>query len=136
MEPSGNLKQRILVTGLIVLGLAIVLFFGLRTERAFRQFRGHHPPPPFTTQSLETDVSLIRDWMTLPFISKMYRVPPPILFEALAIPEAGNRGKSLEQLNKEYYPEAAGTVLQKIQAAILTYQSQQPYPPSGTPARP
>src|SRR6266498_3741207 len=79
MNNSLNPRQRNFVVGLIIIGLMIIGFFGLRTARAFRQFHGHRPPPPFSTESIETDVSLIRDWMTVPFISRMYHVPPPVL---------------------------------------------------------
>jgi hypothetical protein len=126
MNASNNPKQRILVISLIILGLIIVVFFGLRTVRAFRQFGGHHPPPPppFAPEQIETDVSLIRDWMTIPFIAKMYHIPPPVIFKALDIPQHKNRNteKSLKQLNDEYYPEAEGIVLEKVKAAILANQ--------------
>ena len=114
-----NPKQRSLVTTLILLGMIIAIFFGLRTARAFRQFREHRPPPPFATKP-ETDVNLIRDWMTIPFISRMYHVKPHILFEALEIPEQENREKSLKQLNEEYYPQAEGIVIEKVKAAVET----------------
>lgn len=124
MNNSINPKQRNFVVGLIIIGLMIIGFFGLRTARAFRQFHGHRPPP-FEGGHVETDVSLIRDWMTVPFISRMYRVPPPILFEALKIPEQGNQGKSLKQMNEEYYPQDEGIVLEKVKAAISANQPQQ-----------
>lgn len=128
-----NPKQRAFVISLILIGLAIVGFFGLRTARAFREFHGHRPdpPPPFAAQHVETDVSLIRDWMTIPFIAKMYRVPAHILFKAADISEHGNKEKSLKQLNDEYYPEAEGVVLEKIKAAIL---ENQPPPTPTLPA--
>ena len=113
-----NPKQRNLVTGLIIIGLIIIVFFGLRTTRAFYQFHGHRPPAPFATKPVETDVNLIRDWMTVPFVSKMYQIPRSILFEALEIPEEGNHEKSLRQLNEEYYPQAKGIVLEKVKAAV------------------
>jgi len=119
MDAPSNPKQRTLVIGLIIIGLIIVGFFGLRTARAFREFRGHRPPPPFATEHVETDVSLIRDWMTIPFISRMYQVPPNVLFDALEIPPHKNREKSLKQLNEEYFPQAEGIVLEKIKAAVL-----------------
>lgn len=119
-----NPRQRNFVVGLIIIGLMIIGFFGLRTARAFRQFHGHRPPP-FEGEHIETDVSLIRDWMTVPFISRMYRVPPPILFEALKIPEQGNQEKSLKQLNEEYYPQGEGIILEKVKAAISANQPQQ-----------
>lgn len=138
MSVPNNPKQRALVIGLILVGLIIVGIFGLRTLRAIREFRGHRPPPPFApeAQEIETDVSLIRDWMTIPFIAKIYHVPPPVLFEALDIPQQRNREKSLEQLNEEYYPEAEGIVLEKVKAAILA--NQPPLTPTvpATPSTP
>jgi hypothetical protein len=94
----------------------------LRTARAFRRFGGHPPPPPFAPEQVETDVSLIRDWMTVPFIAKMYHVPARVIFKALDIPEHKNKEKSLKQLNEEYNPEAEGIVLEKVKAAILANQ--------------
>jgi len=112
-------NQRALVTSLIVFGILAVGFFGLRTLHAFREFRGHRPPPPFKTEQPETDVQLIRDWMTVPFIGKMYHVPPTVIFNALDIPTKKNQDKSLKQLNEEYYPEANGFVETTVQAAVL-----------------
>ncbi len=125
MNTPLNPKQRTLVLGIILLGLVVVVFFGLRTVRAFRQFHGHRPPHPFN-EHVETDVELIRDWMTIPSIAKMYHVPPPVLFDALGIHELGNKQKSLKQLNEEYYPKAEGIVLEKIKAAVLAALANQP----------
>jgi hypothetical protein len=129
-------KQRLLTVGLIIIGILIACFFGLRTVRAIRQFHGHRPPPPFATEHVETDVNLIRDWMTVPFVSKMYHVQQHVLFDSLEIPEQGNREKSLKQLNEEYYPEAEGIVLEKIKAAILANQPQQIHTDPNTPIVP
>jgi hypothetical protein len=119
--------QRALVTTLIVLGVMFVGFFGLRTLRAFKDFRGHRPPPPFGSdpfqQAAETDVELIRDWMTIPYISRMYQVPPKVLFEAVDIsPRDKNDEKSLKQLNDEYFPSEEGVVMEKVKAAISAHQ--------------
>ncbi|MGZ9235960.1 MAG: hypothetical protein ACXW4E_10590 [Anaerolineales bacterium] len=139
MDAPNNPRQRSFVTGLVILGLILVAFFGLRTVRAFRGFHGHHPPPPFGTPRVETDVNLIRDWMTIPFISQMYHVKPHVLFEALEIPEQGSREKSLRQLNEEYYPEMEEAVLEKVKAtvqAVLANQPQQIQIAPGTPGVP
>lgn len=116
MTPS---QQRTLVTVLIGLGVLIVAFFGIRTVSAFKEFRGHRPPPPFDEKEPETDVELIRDWMTIPFIGKMYHVPPPEIFDALDIPMKGNQDKSLKQLNEEYFPDVNGFVETKVKEAVL-----------------
>src|SRR5512147_2760070 len=95
--------QRILVAALIIFGVWLAGFFGLRTFHAFREVREHRPPPPFKNETPVTDVQLIEDWMTVPFIGKMYHVPPPMIFEALGIPFEGNQEKSIKQLNDKYF---------------------------------
>ena len=117
-------RQRVLTASLILIGIVIVGFFGLRTLHALREFREHRPPPPFAPDSaqLETDVELIRDWMTIPYISRTYDVPRKILFDALGIPSRGNEEKSLAQLNEKYSPEAPGIVIEVVKATILLRQ--------------
>lgn len=124
-----NHRQRNFIAGLIVIGLIIMVIFGLRTVRAFRQFHGHRPAPAFGDQRFETEADLIRDWMTLPYISITYRLPRNLLYETLKIPPGGNEKKSLKQLNDEYYPEAPGIVLELVKAAI---RANQP-PPTAVP---
>jgi hypothetical protein len=125
MTPS---RVRTFIFVLIFIGGLIVGFFGLRTLHAFREFGGHRPPPPPSVaeaEGIETDVELIREWMTIPFISKMYHVPPNVLFDALGIPANKNQEKSLKRLNREYFPQADGIVVKKIKAAVLANQAQQ-----------
>lgn len=115
-------RIRILVLGLIAIGLITVALFGLRALNAFREFRGNRPIPAdvfIQSESEEADVELIRDWMTIPFIARMYDIPPSVLYQALDIPRRGNEGKSLTQLNSEFFPEAPGIVEIKIKAAVL-----------------
>jgi hypothetical protein len=127
MTPS---RIRTLVFILIFIGGLIIGFFGLQTLRAFREFAGHRPAPAPSAPDaeraqMEIDVNLIREWMTIPFISKTYHVPASVLFDALGIPANKNRGKSLKRLNKEYFPQGEGIVLEKIKAAVLANQPQQ-----------
>ena len=122
-------RQRVLIPLLILFGIVIVGFFGLRTFFALSNFSGHHPPPlpPADSGQIETDVDLIRDWMTVPYISRTYQVPTKLLFDALGIPSRGNEEKSLAQLNEEYSPQAPGIVLEVVKGAIRAYQP--PLPP-------
>jgi hypothetical protein len=117
-------RQRTLITILIVIGGVIVGFFGLRAFRALNQVREHRPPPPFAPEAapVETDVELIRDWMTISYISRIYDVPSKILFNALGIPSRGNEEKSLAQLNERYSPEIPGIVVEVVKATILIRQ--------------
>jgi hypothetical protein len=121
MSTNANPKQRMLIVVFTILGCILILFFGMRALYAFKKFNGHRPPPP-SPGEVETDVERIRDWMTVPFISRMYAVPEDILFDALEIPAEGNRRKSLEDLNKQYFPQADGLAEEIVKAAILTHQ--------------
>ena len=120
MSAQGNSKQRILFIALSILGVMLILFFGLRALRAFKKFDGHRPPP--MAKELQTDVNDIEDWMTIPFISHNYGVPPDILFDALSINGKENHKKSLKQLNDEFYAEQDGYVIETVRATILAHQ--------------
>jgi hypothetical protein len=113
-----NSKQRVIIIGLTILGCLLILFFGLRSLRAFQKFDGRVPRDNFP-QKIETDVERVRDWMTIPFIARLYGVPEPILYEALEISAEANDKKSLRDLNEEYFPESDGLVIQLIKAALL-----------------
>lgn len=117
-----NAKQRELTIALIAFGVVLVAFFGIRAVHAFRRIHeggfGPRKPPP----ARETDVELIRDWMTIPYIAKSYGVPDQMLFKALDIPETGNRNKNLHELNLDYYPNSDGIVLEKVKATIIEHQ--------------
>ena len=120
MSAQGNSKQRILFIALSILGVMLILFFGLRALRAFKKFDGHRPPP--MAEELQSDVNDIEDWMTIPFISHNYGVPPDILFDALSINGKENHKKSLKQLNDEFYAEQDGYVIETVRATILAHQ--------------
>lgn len=132
-------KQRILVTILILLGILLAGFFGLRAFHAFREFRRHGPPPvpPLAPMenapATETDVELIRDWMTIPYIAMTYRVHPKVIFDALEISPRGNEDKSLAQLNEEFFPQSPGLVIELVKATI---QAHQPTPAVESPTLP
>ena len=122
-------RQRTLITILIIIGIIIVGFFGLRAFRAFNEVREYRPPPPSAPDAaqVETDVELIRDWMTISYISRTYHVPSKILFDALGIPSRGNEEKSLAQLNEKYSPKTPGIIVEVVKATILA--NQPPLPP-------
>lgn len=128
-------KQRALTIGMIVLGVIVAAFFGMRAFRAFNKFNGHRPPPQ---DKVETDVELIRGWMTVPFISHMYHVPDQIIFEELNIPDNGNMEKSLKDLNLEYYPNEEGFVIETVKRVVQEHLPDGPHdaPEPPTPPAP
>jgi hypothetical protein len=120
-------ELRILVLFLIGLGLILVGLYSIRALQAYREVRGHRPPPELLLEPppRETDVELIRGWMTIPYIARMYDVPSGMLYEALEIPPHGHEEQNLRQLNEKYYPEERGLVEARVKARILEYQAQQ-----------
>jgi hypothetical protein len=115
-------RQRALILGLIGLGLILAGFFGFRSLRAMREFDKRRPPALSVSdvQTMETDVELVRGWMTIGFIARTYHLPPGILYQALDISPNGNKEKSLEQLNEEFFPDQPGHVLAIVKAAIAS----------------
>jgi hypothetical protein len=129
MTTKTSPKQRTLVVGLILFGVLFTAFFGMRAFRAYKNFNGHRPPPPGRPGEVETDVEFIRNWMTVPFIAELYQVPEPALFDALNIPQnKETHEKSLKDLNREYYPDADGFVLETVKAEVKKLQPT-PTPP-------
>ena len=128
MFSQANPKQRALVIGLILLGVLFTIFFGMRAFHAFKKFDGHRPPPP---GKVETDAELIREWMTISFIARMYRVPEKDIFDALNVSPLGSHDKSLKELNNDYYPDKDGFVMDTVKATILAHQP--PPPPDSAP---
>lgn len=127
MSPQTNIKQKLLVIALIVVGVLFTAFFGMRAVHAFKKFDGPRPP----RGEVETDVELIRDWMTVPFISHTYHVPDKIIFEALDISPSANHEKSLKEINEEFFPDKDGYVLKLVKETVLAHQP--PLPPASAP---
>ncbi len=125
--------QRVIVIAFIIFGVWIAAFFGLRTYQAYGQVREHRPPPPpFKTEEAETNADLIEDWMTIPFIEKMYHIHRGILFEALNIPVEGNQERSLKQINEKYFPDKSGFVLDLVKKTVRANLPPSPAIPPAT----
>lgn len=121
-------RKQLAAVALILISIVLIAFFGTRALHAFRRFKGHHPPPP---GRVETDVELIRDWMTVPFISRMYHVPDERIFAALNIPPQPNRDKSLKLINKDYFPQKNGYVLDLVKKTVIS--NEPPPKPASNP---
>jgi hypothetical protein len=62
----------------------------------------------------------------------MYRVPEKDILDALNLSPQGKHEKSLKDLNKDYYPDRDGYVMDTVKATILAHQT--PQPPDSVPA--
>lgn len=118
--------QKTLVIGLIVLGAALVIFFGLRAVRA--AVRIHDRPP----RPASVNVEEIREWMNLRYIARVYAAPPGYLCNELGIPCEDNERKSLVELNQTYFPDESDKVLTVVKAAVQAWLDEHK-PPDAPP---
>jgi hypothetical protein len=117
MNPLSNDRKVVLVV--ILLGVLLSVFFGIRIARFAMRTR-FHPHP------ISTDVSAISGWMTIPYVSNIYAVPEPYLFEQIGLSPDGNLRSSLDSLNYKYFKSQPGIVLEKVQAAVSQFQQMHP----------
>jgi hypothetical protein len=108
---------------LVIVGMGLVGFFGMRAYRAYSRLQQAE------LSAGTADVEAIRGWMTLPYIARAYGVPEDALFQTLGIPKAGNRQLSVRQLVAKYGREPQAT-RQAIQQVLRDYQHR-PTPTSG-----
>ena len=120
-------KMQILAIVLVVVGLGLVVFFGMRSVRSFREMQY------IRDQGLDmgtADVEAIRPWMPVQFVAVAYGVPQEYLFAELGIPfDQRNSRDTLFNLNRKYdfgRPSERGQeppILDKVREAIIQYQA-------------
>ncbi len=107
---------------LIIIGLGLTMFFGLR---AFHSFRRMPPFPPHPPHATESDVETIRPWMNLEYVSQAYGVPVDYLLTYLELPqEMKDTKQSLEDVNQELdWGEKDGSpvIIERIKNAITEF---------------
>lgn len=116
---------RTLVVIFIFAGIFLTVFYANRLWRVAIDIRRNHSRPG------ATDVQLIQDWMTVPYIARAYTVPEDYLWQGLGIPAEGNRRRSLRILDRLYAGSQPGYFLNQAKGLILEYQAQ--HPPTPTP---
>lgn len=111
---------------LLVVGVALIGFFGFRVYHNYTRFQQFRRAP----ETVNADD--LRDWMTLPYIGHAYGVPPDALFDALGLPKAGNEHLSLQQLAANS-GRTTQDLRQALQQAIQSYRPPHPPPPGAHP---
>jgi hypothetical protein len=119
------------VAAVAVMLVIVVVFGGRAAWRLGNRLLGPPPPPR------QTDVSLIADWMSLPYIGRAYRVPEPELYRALGVEPEGRRMRPLRQVAEET-GRSSDAVLAIVRETVTTWQASHPGPPTpiGAPAPP
>jgi hypothetical protein len=119
-------NRNVVGIALIVVGLLVLTFFGLRAVRSFRTLQY------IREQGLDrgvASVEAIRPWMTIRYVSVAYGVPQEYIFAELEIPfDRRSSNDTVGHLNQVFqlgrsdrgeYP----AIIDNIAAAILAYQA-------------
>ena len=103
--------------------VSLTALFAVRTVRRAIYWRLHQD---------ET----IRPWMTIPYVAHSYRVPPTVLYEALAIDHPPHDRRPIREIAQEQN-RSVEEVIAALQAAITRERSPQPpgQPPPSAPGR-
>ncbi len=122
-EKKPTESKRLMVYLLLFISIVCILvavYLGLRIFT-----RIGHKPPPIPRQ---TDVSLIQDWMTIPFIAKSYRIPEPELFKAVGIDQPTDRKASLSSIAAKS-GKSPQEIIDLLKQTVADFQKNQPSPP-------
>ncbi len=122
-------NPRFYLTVLVVLGLVFAIFFAFRAFRGFQRVRG------MKIGGGETNVELIRPWMTVNYITKMYHVPPEVVLSPLGLPVEDNTRRDIGTLIRRTGTSNPEEMMEKIRASINAFQQKDliPTPPGPQP---
>ena len=110
----------VLVGVLLLLALGITIIAAVATIQAIQGFQQQN------SLVKADDVRTVRDWMTIPYIARMYHVPENYLYQSLHITDAQKPVHDTLRLIAARYHRTVTGVIQNVQAAIQAYRSQHP----------
>lgn len=117
--PSKRRQQLFWLSGLLI-ALFITVFFGIRAFHRFSRPPSNDP---------------VREWMSIPYITHAYHVPPPVILEALGLPADTPPGKRpLSRIAKDLNL-STDEVLKRVEEAIAQERARHA-PPGKPPEQP
>ena len=110
-------KQWVVIAAFALIVSATALF-AVRTVRRAIYWRLHRD-------------EVIRPWMSVPYVAHSYRVPPPVLYEALGIPPLPHDRRPIRDIAQQQN-RLVDEVISVLQNAIARERSM--HPPGSSPA--
>ncbi|MEI8131385.1 MAG: hypothetical protein WCG34_03055 [Leptolinea sp.] len=120
-------NRRIYLSILFFIGIGLAIFFGIKAFRNIQRIQS------MKFGGGETNVELIRGWMTVDYITKMYHVPPDVVLKPLNLPVKSNMKISIGSLIKAAGTSNPEVLMNQVKASINDFQQKDLKP---TPPRP
>jgi hypothetical protein len=95
-------EQRRLILGILLFGLLVSAFFGFGAVRSAVRIAAAG------LDSGAAHADQVRGWMTVPYIARVFDLPAEELYSRIGVPAEGSETKSLQRLNRKYYPDRRG----------------------------
>lgn len=111
-------KRQFFLVILLIIGIGLAFFFGTRAFRNFDHMRERK------IGGGETNVELIRGWMTVDYITKMYHVPPDVVLKVFNLPVQSNMNRSLGSLIKNTGTSNPEDLLIQVKKNINDFQQK------------
>ena len=106
-----------LVLLVFVLAVVVTGFFAVSTVRRAIYWSNHRDEP-------------IRPWMSVRYVSRSYRVPPHVLYQAIGLAPVAHDRRPLREIAREQN-RPVETLIAELQDAII--HARPPYPPPPPP---
>jgi hypothetical protein len=110
----------VIVAVLLLLALGVMVIAAVATVQAIQGFQQQN------SLVKADDVRTVRDWMTIPYIARMYHVPENYLYQWLHITDAQKPVHATLRLLATHYHRTVNSMIQSVQAAIRAYRMQHP----------
>lgn len=108
---------------LLIMGVLALVISGLLGSRIVHHL---HKRPPITIR--QTDLSTLREWMTLEYVARTYAIPLPLLEEELQLEPGKFHSSSLSQI-ANYQNVTSTDLIDRIAKIINQFQSTHSPPP-------
>ncbi|WP_201364475.1 hypothetical protein [Dictyobacter formicarum] len=127
--PKQSMQRRfIIISFFLILSLGATVIATNATIDAVQNVHQHQ------IMAHEGDVHLIRQWMTIPYVAHVYRVPDSILYSALKLKNDTVTRHSTLQTIALQRKQSPDVIIHTLQVTILKYRKSHPFKPYPTPA--
>ena len=111
-----------LLLAVFLLAVIVTGLFAVRAVRRAAYWRTHRDEP-------------IRSWMSVRYVARSYRVPPPVLYEAIRLEPVPHDRRPLREIAREQN-RPVEALINELQDAIKGFRAHGPPPPPNSQPTP